>query len=147
MHGTMPQDRVGIVGHQRYSDDVLLDALRFAASVVGEPMSTSAYEALQHEHSLPMWLTVVHRFGTWNAACGAAGLEVNSQHKGRRPTWDPTTSADAVSRFLGDPEQISESYAAYSAWAKQRSDAPSGPTVKNIFGTWNEAKAAATRRS
>lgn len=130
------------MAHQRYSDDALLDALRLAASIVGEPLSTSAYESVKHEQPLPTWLTVVHRFGTWNAACAAAGLKINSQHKGRQPTWDRSTTADAVGRFLAEPEEDRESYAAYSAWAKQRSDAPSGPTVKNVFGTWNAAKVA-----
>jgi hypothetical protein len=49
----------------------------------------------------------------------------------------------AVARFLADPEATEASLRAYVVWAKRRADAPSGPTMKNVFGTWNEAKAAA----
>lgn len=130
------------MANQRYSDDVMLQALRQAAAIVGEPMSTGAYESVQRDQSLPMWLTIVNRFGGWNAACAAAGLEVNSQHRGRAATWDQASAAEAVARFLADPETVGESFAAYTAWAKTREGVPSGPTVKNVFGTWNDAKAA-----
>lgn len=130
------------MGNHRYSDEVMLDALRQAAAIVGQPMSTGAYESVQKDRGLPMWLTIVNRFGGWNAACKAAGLKVNSQHKGKAATWDPGSCATAVARFLADPEVASESFAAYVAWAKKRDGVPSGPTVKNVFGTWNEAKAA-----
>ena len=128
--------------NQKYSDDMMLQALRQAAAIVGQPMSTGAYESVQKDEGLPMWLTIVNRFGGWNAACEAAGLQVNSQHKGKTATWDRESSAAAVTRFLADPEAASESFAAYTAWAKKRGGVPSGPTVKNVFGTWNDAKAA-----
>lgn len=134
------------MANQKYSDETMLAALREAAAVVGEPMSTGAYESVQKDQALPMWLTIVHRFGTWNAACAAAGLKVNAQHKGRAATWDEASAGDAVARFLADPEAGGVSYAAYVAWARGRGNAPSGPTVKNVFGTWNQAKAAAQGR-
>lgn len=130
------------MANQKYSDDVMLQALRQAAAIVGEPMSTGAYESAQRDQALPMWLTIVHRFGGWNAACEAAGLKVNSQHKGKAATWDAPSCTAAVALFLADPEVDSESFAAYVAWAKKRDGVPSGPTVKNVFGTWNDAKAA-----
>lgn len=127
---------------QKYSDDQMLRALRDAAAIAGEPMSTGAYESVQREQDLPMWLTIVHRFGTWNAACTAAGLAVNANHTGRVATWDAASVAAAVGRFLADPEAGGASFAAYTAWAKLHDDAPSGQTVRNTFGTWNAAKAA-----
>ena len=133
------------VATQKYSDDVMLQALRQAATIVGEPMSTGAYESVQRDRDLPMWLTIVNRFGGWNAACAEAGLKVNAQHKGKAATWDRSSAAAAVTRFLADPEVASESFAAYVAWAKKRDGVPSGPTVKNVFGTWNDAKAAGKR--
>jgi hypothetical protein len=131
------------VANQKYSDEMMLHALRQAAAIVGEPMSTGAYESVQKDQALPMWLTIVNRFGGWNAACEAAGLKVNSQHKGKAATWDTDSCTVAVARFLADPEVVGESFAAYTGWAKKRGGVPSGPTVKNVFGTWNDAKAAA----
>ena len=131
------------MANQKYSDEMMIQALRQAAAIVGEPMSTGAYESVQKDQTLPMWLTIVNRFGGWNAACEAAGLKVNSQHKGKAATWDTAACADAVARFLADSEVDSESFAAYVAWAKKRHGVPSGPTVKNVFGTWNDAKTAA----
>jgi hypothetical protein len=135
------------MAQQKYSEEQMLEALRQAASVVGQPMSTGAYESVQKDHGLPMWLTIVNRFGGWNAACATAGLQVNSQHKGKAATWDKAPASAAVARFLADPNVESESFTAYSAWAKQRPGVPSGPTVKNVFGTWNAAKAAAAKEA
>lgn len=133
------------MANQKYSDEMMLQALRQAAAIVGDPMSTGAYESVQKDQDLPMWLTIVNRFGGWNAACIEAGLKVNSQHKGKAATWSRGSAAAAVTRFLEDQEVASESFAAYIAWAKKRDGVPSGPTVKNVFGTWNDAKAAAKR--
>jgi hypothetical protein len=133
------------VAQQRYSDERMLRALRDAADVVGQPMSTGAYEQIQRERDLPTWLAIVHRFGTWNAACLAAGLKVNAQHSGRAATWDEGSTAEAVAQFLADPEAGGQSFAAYAAWAKGRDGVPSGQTVRNVFGGWNAAKAAASR--
>jgi hypothetical protein len=123
----------------------MLRALRDAANVIGQPMSTGAYEQIQRAGDLPTWLAIVHRFGTWNAACLAAGLKVNAQHAGRAATWDEASTAEAVAQFLADPEAGGRSFAAYAAWAKGRDGVPSGQTVRNVFGGWNAAKAAASR--
>ncbi len=130
---------------QRYSNEQLLQALREAAVITGQPMSTGGYERVQREQGLPTWLAVVHRFGTWNAACAAAGLKVNTQTSGRAATWDDVNTAEAVAEFLADPEAAGQSFAAYAAWAKGRDGVPSGQTVRNVFGGWNAAKAAASR--
>lgn len=131
--------------NQKYSDEQLIAALRQVAQTVGEPMSRERYEAVQQREAqeLPMWLTITKRFGSWNEACARAGLRVNAQHTGRPPTWDRDSVAVAVATFLADPAASGSSYDAYSAWAKGQHDAPSGPTVRNVFGTWNLAKSAA----
>ena len=132
------------VAQQRYSDEHMLNALREVAAMAGQPMSTGAYEQIQRDRSLPTWLAIVHRFGSWNAACAAAGLAVNDQHAGRAATWDEANTAEAVATFLADPESAGQSFAAYAAWAKGRDGVPSGQTVRNVFGGWNAAKAAAS---
>lgn len=133
------------MAQQKYSDEQLIAALRQVAQIVGEPMSRERYEAVQQgqDLGLPMWLTISKRFGTWNEACTRAGLQVNAQHTGRPATWNPESVAQAVARFLNDPEATGASYDAYTAWSRERDDAPSGPTVRNVLGTWNNAKNAA----
>ena len=129
---------------QTYRDDDLLAALRRAADDAGSPMSAARYARLSDELRLPNWLTIVHRFGTWNAACAAAGLAVHEQ-PGRSSRWDRTSAVVPMQRFMLDAEPLSKSYSAYTSWAKGREDVPSGQTIRNIFGTWSAAKEAATR--
>lgn len=133
------------VAQQKYSDERMLRALRDAADLAGQPMSTGAYERVQRERDLPTWLAIVHRFGSWNAACIAAGLTVNARRTGRAATWNEASTAEVVARFLADPEAGGQSFAAYAAWAKGRDGVPSGQTVRNVFGGWNAAKSAASR--
>ncbi|MFD1947797.1 homing endonuclease associated repeat-containing protein [Nocardioides aestuarii] len=131
---------------QRYSDEQMLRGLREVAALVGQPMSTGAYERVQRARGLPTWLAIVHRFGSWNEACAAAGLATNAQRAGRSASWNETSVAAAVAEFLADPEAGGQSFAAYAAWAKGRHEVPSGQTVRNVFGGWNVAKVAAASR-
>lgn len=127
---------------QRYSDEQMLEALRAAASVTGQPMSTGAYTGVQRGGDLPTWTAIKHRFGSWNAACRQAGLEVTVQ-SGRPPTWTTDDVRRVVAEFLADPEVSSSAITAYEAWARPRPDAPSSQTVRNTFGSWSAAKESA----
>lgn len=56
----------------RYSADEILQRLREAAAVHGGTISINAWA---REHRSPCAATIQHRFGSWSAACKAAGVE------------------------------------------------------------------------
>lgn len=60
-----------------YTDDQLLDILRKAAKVCGEPLTLPNYHAKAPSEGWPAALTVTSRFGTWEEACKLAGVKVN----------------------------------------------------------------------
>ena len=97
-----------------------------------------------HDSSLPSSARLVQRYGSWNEACRQAGVPVVEQAvvSGPAQRWTEQQIASWVSRFLADPETAS-SYAAYTRWAQARPDAPGAQTVRNRFGGWAAACAAA----
>jgi hypothetical protein len=124
-----------------FSDEQVLEGLRQAAGVHGEPLSASAYDAYFAEHQLASRSRVVQRWGSWNEACAAAGLTVNVTHSGYRSKWSEAVITEHVADYLADARR--PSYAGYDAWQKSTSGAPSAQTVRNRFGSWQAAKAAA----
>lgn len=123
---------------REHTDVDVLAALRTAAEQTGQPMSATAYDAAG---GVPSSSRVVQRFGAWNTACAAAGLATRAASRPAGARWDAPAVRVVVSRFLGDG--AGSSYAAYVTWAAGRADAPSGQTVRNVLGSWNDAKAAA----
>lgn len=60
-----------------YTDEELLNILREAAKVCGEPLTLPAYHREAPKHGWPAALTITQRFGTWEKACKLAGVKVN----------------------------------------------------------------------
>ncbi|UMG91671.1 hypothetical protein [Nocardioides sp. TF02-7] len=128
---------------QKYTDEQLLRALRRAAEVdgVSRPMTQVRYDELRVAFDGPSGFAVIRRYGTWRAALQAAGLPAN-RASARRPNWTEAELLEWLRRFLAHPTAGS-SYSAYVAWAQTTRDAPSGPTIRNKFGKWSTAVAAA----
>ena len=124
-----------------FTDEHIGAELRGAAARAGDPLSVAQYDAGRGEPSSAL---IIQRFGSWSAACSAAGLSARSVSRTYTRAFDETTVAAAVARYLGEPG-CTGSYAGYAAWAKSTTGAPSGQTVRNTLGSWAQAKDAALR--
>lgn len=122
---------------ETFSDEDILEALRHAARQLGEPLSHNKYDTVPGG---PSSARIIQRFGSWRAACGAAGVESGSPSRTYRQRWDRAAVAAAVRDFL----QLGSTYSQYEAWARENPDRPSGATVRNVLGGWAAAKAAAS---
>lgn len=127
-----------------FSDDALTAGLRAAAAEVGEPLAVGAYDAWRASRGVASSTLVIRRFGSWNAACAAAGVATNKTRSTSR-RWNDDDVLAVVARYLADAREAGESgsYAAYVTWARaQAGSVPSGPTLRQR-GSWADLKAAA----
>ncbi|GGO84203.1 hypothetical protein GCM10011584_01200 [Nocardioides phosphati] len=143
-----------------FSDDALAAGLRAAAAAVGEPLAVGAYDAWRSRtpaHEAGSSTLVIRRFGSWTAACAAAGVATNKTRSTSR-RWNDDDVLAIVARFLeecaaggarSDRRQVagSGSYAAYVEWARAQEPGtvPSGPTLRQR-GAWADLKAGALAR-
>lgn len=130
-------------GRQDHTDEDIAGVLRAAAAESGDPLSVARYDAGAYE---PSSSRIIQRFGSWSAACAAAGLRARGASRRYVSSWDADEVAAAVSRYLSSPG-ASGSYAGYERWAKTADGEPSAQTVRNMLGGWTQAKAAAVSRS
>lgn len=128
-----------------YSDDELLDVLREAGKICGEPLTLPAYHKEAPKHNWPAALTHTLRFGTWEAACKKAGVKVNKStgpRKGSVSVEDCLIALRVCRADLIDAGEIPEggepSYERYVKWARANKR-PSGPTVRVKVGPWRKA--------
>lgn len=125
-----------------FSDAAILAGLRQAAGELGEPLSSEKYDGYAPAHDLVSTARIIQRFGTWNAACSAAGLETRASHQNYTRRWTKDEMAGYVADYLQAPDSTG-SYSGYAEWAKSVPGAPSGQSVRNAFRGWANAKAAA----
>lgn len=130
------------------------------------PFSKDAYDAARaravrglefagragHQIWPPTSQTVRKRLGTnfWNDALSSLGFPTSGGGRKRGAFhYSPEAFRSAVIDFLTDARATggAESFSRYEAWAKDERAAgrtrPSGASVRNHFGSWNDAKAAA----
>lgn len=127
-----------------FSDAQLLDGLRHAAADLGEPLTNGDYDTWQRgrdEAASPALL--IRRFGSWRAACEAAGLSANATRSTSR-RWSEADLVAAVARYLS-AGGTTGSFADYSEWARSQPDTPSGATLRQR-GTWADLKRQAEQR-
>jgi hypothetical protein len=143
-----------------FSDDALAAGLRAAAGEVGEPLAVGAYDAWRSrtpDQPAASSTLVIRRFGSWTAACAAAGVGTNKTRSTSR-RWSDDDVLAIVARFLDEAREAgaersdrrqpgSGSYAAYVDWARAQEPGtvPSGPTLRQR-GAWAELKAGALAR-
>lgn len=127
-----------------FSDDSLAAGLRAAAAEVGEPLAVGAYDTWRAARPVASSTLVIRRFGSWNAACAAAGVATNKTRSTSR-RWNHDDVLAVVGRYLAEAREAGESgsYAGYVTWARQQAGSvPSGPTLRQR-GAWAELKSAA----
>ncbi|WGL50703.1 hypothetical protein P5P86_12090 [Nocardioides sp. BP30] len=121
-----------------FSDGQLIDGLRAAAAELGEPLTNGAYDAWQRGRDIAASpALLIRRFGSWRAACEAAGLRANATRSTSR-RWSEEDLVAVVATYLST-EGATGSFADYSAWARTREDTPSGATLRQR-GSWAELK-------
>lgn len=126
-------------GSYRYSSESIKESLREAAKQYGQPLTVVAYTRYAEGKPCPTNLTVMNRFGSWRAACDAAGVESNRRNY-RELMFDNQACADALRKCAKDRDGTVPSYTAYDAWARKQSNrAPSGATIRKRFGSWSQA--------
>lgn len=124
-----------------YGDEEILQGLRRAAAAQGTPLIGVRYDEYAAGHSLASRVRIIQRWGSWNAACAAAGLEVKAAHSGFATKWTDQELLEHVADFFESGG--SRSYTAYDAWARATEGAPSAQTVRNRFKRWSAVKAGA----
>lgn len=121
--------------HRRSDTQILEDLRRFAA--LSPKITAAAFTEWAREEGIPGHQTVTNRFGGWNAALTAAGIEQReSVVRRRRHTSEDLWAAviSAVSASDGGP-----TFRKYEEWAARRSEAPSGALVRTRLNLgWNE---------
>ncbi|TCJ22188.1 homing endonuclease associated repeat-containing protein [Nocardioides jejuensis] len=122
-----------------FSDETITAGLRAAAADLGEPLAVGAYDAWRTSREAASSTLVIRRFGSWIAACTAAGVATNKTRSTSR-RWSDDDVLAIVARYLAE-DPGSGSYAGYVAWARAQESVPSGPTLRQREPKWNELKA------
>ena len=125
-----------------WTDDQVLTAIREAA-IYEFPLTTSAYQELVTVGQVigPSMPRIWQRFGSWTAACEAAGVVAGRALRQNYETrWSDADILDIVRRYLEDPE-APNSFHRYDEWKRVNApDGPSGASIRNRLGPWTQVK-------
>ena len=128
---------------KKWSEATMLKANETAAAGSNR-ITVMDYEAARKAGRIngPTVAVVIHRFGSWVAAIGRLGLTASRVSGRGRSISKAKALSDLVSYF--DRAGARVTAANYERWAGKNS-APSLGTIRNIFGTWSEAKLQAQK--
>jgi hypothetical protein len=129
----------------KWTDADIIASLQEAA-VYEFPLTKKAYVELLNIGQIkgPSTASIGHRFGSWTAACDAAGVVPGTARRGSYESrWSDNDVLQIVRDYLLDPNApISAQH--YDKWKIANApDGPSLPTVLNRFGSWTNVKRAA----
>lgn len=122
-----------------WTKDQILASIKYAAAVIGEPLSRNAYQSHAPDYNMPAHYTIERHFGSWHEACKQAGVQTYDKRATRSWSISQEDCATAIRQCAEKLGRV-PSYSAYDSWAKSN-DAPSGSTVRNKFGSWKYAVA------
>lgn len=129
-------------GENRWSNEEILHAIREAA-LYEYPLTTSAYSELLSvgQFQGPSLPSIGHRFGSWTAACDAAGVVPGPTRRDNYESkWSDDDLLKIVRRYLLDPNVPNSSHR-FDEWKRAHApDGPSAPTLRIRFGSWTEVK-------
>lgn len=129
--------------HVQYTDAVIVESLRSASVLQGEPMSKVAYDEYVEVFGGPSGVLLMKRFGSWKAACRAAALAVHPSRGNTRRRWSQGQLVEVLIEYFRSPGARG-TLDDYCRWAgEDKPVRPSGPTILNRFGSWTAAKRAA----
>lgn len=109
-------------------------------------MSRTRYDRLVgHRADRPSSVTMIRRYGTWTAACEAAGITAAvARRSSYEREFESDEILDGINQFITETGKTS--FHEYSKWAKANGQA-SGPLVVIRFRGWSDARAAAIKRA
>lgn len=130
---------------KQYEREELLEVLKEAGKICGEPLTLPAYHKEAPKRKWPAALTITHAFGTWETACKEAGVKVNPATGPRKGSYTEEDCLVALRVCRAEliasgelPENGAPSYERYVEWARANQQ-PSGPTVRAKIGPWRDA--------
>jgi hypothetical protein len=125
-----------------WSNEDVFSAIRSAA-LYDFPLAIKTYAELLNIGQIqgPSVPRICQRFGTWTAACDAAGVV---SHPARRANyqsrWTDEDLLSIVHRYLAD-HSWPGTFAGFDDWRKGFiPEGPSSSTLRTRFGTWTEIK-------
>lgn len=125
------------LGRQRvYTDEQMLEHLLRVWNSLSEQtratgLGPALYRALAGEGS-PSSALYDRRFGSWRAACEAAGIQAAPSNRSHYTRVENQALLEAVAAYLRTGDST---YRGYMEWA-QRTGNPSGSTIRNRLGRW-----------
>lgn len=127
---------------QKYTRDELKILLRTASnlhSVNKKPLTVPAYRKLAPEHGLPSDSLYIREFGSFTKACAEAGVLHNAPKGGDRTRFTAEACYPFIRECAVDLKRR-PSFDLYDDWAKTKTGAPSGATVRSKHGgKWSPA--------
>lgn len=134
---------------ERYSDTGILIGLQLMASERGRttyargpvPVSRHYWDTHRDPLAHPPATEVVARYGTWLAACRAAGIPtpLRTKPEGEIRRWTDDELAACMREFFASG--VGDSPGAFQEWTAARPDAPAFGTVITRLGRWTELRA------
>ena len=128
---------------RRYSEAELIGALRRANAAMGERhLSVARYlKWAKADPGVPGELTICKRFGSWNAALAAIGVEPKTSPKGfGAPRYTDEDLIAALRRV--QVQHLDGGLPSIGGYQTHRmGDEPSAAAIRNRFGMWTKALA------
>jgi hypothetical protein len=143
------QNRRGGHGGKISTHEELIQEVRRAASIMGEPLMRFYYSKDAGKHGLPAVHTLMKRFGSWERACEVAGVKTNAP-RGKRPKSFSDEDAIAALQTCRDEIGKVPSIGNYEKWwrandgktacKKDGEGLPGQLTIRLLFGGWKAAQ-------
>lgn len=154
--------KLGVRNAGAVTEQVAADAAAAQRLVESDPtyMSVVTYDRMRRqvlaelglvsERGVQLWpptsqTVIAQLHGRWNDALQACGLRTLAQveHGRVRSRFTRRDHQRALSTFVSECEEIGlrPTYSRYCDWAREqhRDDTPSGPLLRQVYGTWREA--------
>jgi transcriptional regulator with XRE-family HTH domain len=132
---------------KKWSRQELLDFLKVAATY-SWPVTVASYNELIEVGEIdgPSSQLFYLRFGSWSEACAEAGVESGSAwFVDYNRAWSEEDLWRYVCNYLLDPATKGTLHG-LASWLAGKDGAPSGATVRNRLGGWQEIKAGAIKQ-
>ena len=123
---------------RRWSQEEVIKAIQ-QAGTMEFPLSSNAYTSLLEQRLIsgPSAPRIWQLFGSWSAACDAAGVESFAHgNSGFGTRWSDDEMFSMVRTYLVE-ETGRPTASRYDQWAREHADAPSLGTIRNRLGLWS----------
>ena len=130
---------------QIWTSDECLRVLREAATFAF-PLTILEYRKLVDSNTIEGPTTAIFnaRFGSWTAACAAAGVETGSALREYDSSWSDAEILLEVRRFMWETREVGWSPENYEKWRQSQDAAiPSFALIRMRLGAWSQVRVMA----